>query len=41
MPISEIEFKTHFPKCYAYLYSEKETLLHRDKDKVKFEPFYV
>jgi len=41
IPIPEIEFKTRFPKCYAYLLSEKKTLLHRDKGKVKFEPFYV
>lgn len=40
-PISETEFKKRFPKCYAYLLSEKETLLARDKGKVKFEPFFV
>lgn len=40
-PIPEQEFKTKFPKCYAYLLTEKETLLTRDKGKVKFEPFYV
>lgn len=40
-PIAEKEFKTRFPKCYDYLLSEKETLLVREKGKVKFEPFYV
>lgn len=40
-PISETEFKKCFPKCYAYFLSEKETLLARDKGKVKFEPFFV
>jgi methylase of polypeptide subunit release factors len=40
-PISESEFKKRFPKCYAYLLSEKEVLLSRDKGKVNFEPFYV
>lgn len=41
MPISEKEFKNRFPKCYAYLLSEKEILLSRDKGKVNFDPFYV
>lgn len=40
-PIPETVFKKRFPKCYAYLLSEKEVLLSRDKGKVKFEPFYV
>lgn len=40
-PVPETEFKKHFPKCYAYLLSEKEVLLSRDKGKVNFEPFYV
>lgn len=40
-PISEMEFKKRFPKCYEYFLSEKETLLARDKGKVKFEPFFV
>ena len=40
-PIPEKEFKKRFPKCYAYLLSEKEILLSRDKGKVSFEPFYV
>lgn len=40
-PISEAEFKKRFPKCYAYLLSEKEVLQNRDKGKVNFEPFYV
>jgi len=39
--IGENEFKSKFPKCYDYLLSEKESLLARDKGKVKFEPFYV
>lgn len=41
LPILEQEFKTKFPKCYAFLLTEKEALLARDKGKVKFEPFYV
>jgi methylase of polypeptide subunit release factors len=40
-PITENDFKKKFPKCYEYLLTEKETLLARDKGKVKFEPFYV
>jgi type I restriction-modification system DNA methylase subunit len=40
-PISENDFKKKFPRCYEYLLSERETLLVRDKGKVKFEPFYV
>lgn len=40
-PVPETELKKHFPKCYAYLLSEKEILLSRDKGKVNFEPFYV
>jgi adenine-specific DNA-methyltransferase len=40
-PIPENIFKNKFPKCYAYLLSEKENLLARDKGKVKFEPFFV
>lgn len=40
-PIPEKELKKRFPKCYAYLLSEKKVLLERDKGKVKFEPFYV
>lgn len=40
-PIPENEFKNKFPKCYEYLLSEKETLLARDKGKLKFDPFYV
>lgn len=39
--IPESEFKKRFPKCYAYLLSEKETLSARDKGKVIFEPFFV
>lgn len=40
-PIPEQEFQKKYPKCYAYLLSEKQTLLARDKGKVKFDPFYV
>lgn len=39
--ISEIDFKNKFPKCYAYLLTEKENLLARDKGKVNFEPFFA
>ncbi len=39
--IPETEFKKYFPHCYDYLLTEKETLLARDKSKVKFDPFYV
>lgn len=39
--IQENDFKEKFPKCHAYLLSEKENLLARDKGKVIFEPFYV
>jgi adenine-specific DNA-methyltransferase len=39
--IPENAFKNKFPKCYAYLLSEKENLLARDKGKVIFEPFFV
>ncbi len=39
--IPETEFKKRFPKCYAYLLSEKEVLQSRDKGKVTFEPFFV
>lgn len=39
--IQEGDFKQKYPKCYAYLLSEKETLLARDKGKVAFEPFFV
>ena len=40
-PISEQEFKSKYPKCYAYLISEKENLASRDKGKSIFEPFFV
>jgi methylase of polypeptide subunit release factors len=40
-PISEEQFKVKYPKCYAYLLSEKESLLARDKGKVTYEPFFV
>ncbi|GAB6010632.1 hypothetical protein [Viscerimonas tarda] len=40
-PIPEKEFEERYPKCYAYLLSEKEALLLRDKGKVNFDPFYV
>lgn len=39
--IAEEDFKIRFPKCYAYLVSEKETLVSRGKAKKKFEPFFV
>ena len=39
--IPESDFKNKFPKCYAYLVTEKENLLARDKGKVNFDPFYV
>ncbi|MFH0898673.1 MAG: N-6 DNA methylase [bacterium] len=39
--ILENNFKKIFPKCYAYLLSERENLLARDKGKVNYEPFYV
>ncbi|KAA6326183.1 Type IIS restriction enzyme Eco57I [termite gut metagenome] len=41
IPIPETELKERYPKCYAYLLSEKLPLLLRDKGKVIFEPFYV
>lgn len=40
-PIPELQFKEKYPKCYAYLLSEKESLLSRDKGKVTYEPFFV
>ncbi|MFN0048813.1 MAG: class I SAM-dependent DNA methyltransferase [Cytophagales bacterium] len=39
--ISENDFKNKYPKCYAYLLTEKENLLARDKGKVNFDPFFV
>ena len=39
--IPENDFKARFPKCYAYFLSEKESLLARDKGKVKYDPFFV
>jgi adenine-specific DNA-methyltransferase len=39
--IPENDFKIKFPKCYAYLLTEKENLLARDKGKVNFDPFFV
>lgn len=39
--IPEDDFKKKFPKCYAYLLSEKENLFARDKGKVTYEPFFV
>lgn len=39
--IPEADFNKKFPKCYAYLLSEKENLLARDKGKVTYEPFFV
>ena len=40
-PISEMDFKNKYPKCYAYLLTEKENLLARDKGKIKYDPFFV
>jgi len=40
-PIPEAQFKEKYPKCYAYLLSEKDNLLARDKGKVCYEPFFV
>jgi len=40
-PISEINFKKKFPRCYEYFLSEKDNLLSRDKGKIAFEPFFV
>lgn len=39
--IPENDFKNKFPKCYAYLLTEKENLLARDKGKVTYNPFFV
>ena len=39
--IPENDFKNKFPKCYAYLLTEKGNLLARDKGKVNFDPFFV
>lgn len=39
--IPENDFKIKFPKCYAYLLTEKVNLLARDKGKVNFDPFFV
>lgn len=39
--IPEDEFSEKYPRCYAYLLSEKATLLSRDKGKINFDPFYV
>ena len=41
IPINEETFIQKYPHCYAYLVSEKESLLARDKGKVSFNPFYV
>ncbi len=40
-PIPETDFKKKYPKCYAYLLTQKENLLGRDKGKIKYEPFFV
>ncbi len=39
--IPENAFKDKFPKCYAYLLTEKDNLIARDKGKVNFDPFFV
>jgi adenine-specific DNA-methyltransferase len=39
--IPEAVFQQQFPKCYAYLLTEKTQLLERDKGKIKSEPFYA
>jgi len=39
--IPESDFKKEYPKCHAYLLSEKENLLARDKGKKAFEPFFA
>ena len=39
--IDENRFKKLYPRCYEYLLSEKDSLLSRDKGKVKYTPFYV
>lgn len=41
LPISEEEFENKYPKCYAYLMSEKNKLESRDKGKGNYSPFYV
>lgn len=41
MAIPENDFKNKFPKCYAYLLTEKDNLLARDKGKVTYSPFFV
>lgn len=38
---SDVELKEKFPKCYKYLFSEKEKLSTRDKGKVIYEPFFA
>ena len=40
-PISEKTFKSQYPECYKYLWSQKAILSSRDKGKIKYEPFYV
>jgi adenine-specific DNA-methyltransferase len=40
-PVPEARFKLKYPECYAYLHSEKEALLARDKHKVVFDPFFA
>lgn len=41
VPIPENVFASKYPKCYEYLLSEKQSLLSRDKGKVKYTPFYA
>ncbi len=40
-PILDTEFREKYPKCYAYLLSEKDKLESRDKGKRNYSPFYV
>lgn len=39
--LSAEELKELFPKCFAYLISEKAKLSSRDKGKVLYEPFFA
>ena len=41
IPITEDEFKIEYPKCFEYLFSEKEKLKVRGKGKKVFTPFYA
>lgn len=39
--ISETEFKEKYPRCYAYLLTERDALKARDKGKVTYNPFFA